>query len=110
MEGKLGSVRVSPGVLSTLVRLTASSVPGVLRVGRKDMGPVGRFLFRRGPRRGVELQITSDGLFIHVELVIQEGQNMLEVASRVQREISDAIEMMVGMEVREVNVLILDVR
>ncbi len=109
MERKLGTVQVSPGVLATLARLTAAAVPGVARVG--EAGPrLMRWLPRRRGGPGVRLQVLPDGVHVEVELVVHHGHGMLEVASQVQQAVSEAIEKMVGMPVREVNVHIEDVQ
>lgn len=110
MEQKLGTVRVSPAVLATVVRLTATGVAGVARVGGRPLGPFGRVPWRRAKNSGVRLQVLPDGVHVEIDLVVQHGHNMLEVAGQVQHEISDAVEKMIGMTVREVNVRIQDVR
>jgi uncharacterized alkaline shock family protein YloU len=109
-EEKRGSVRVSPGVVATLARLTAEAVPGVARVGAGGRGLL-RYLPDRLTRgSGVGVQIAPDGARIEISLVVQQGASMLEVASRVQREVGEAVEKTVGLEVREVNVRIQDVQ
>ncbi len=108
-EEKRGSVRVSPGVVATLARLTAESVPGVARVGASGRGPL-RFLpDRLTHAAGVTAQIAPDGVRLELTLIVQQGASMLEVASRVQREVGEAVEKTVGLPVREVNVRIQDV-
>lgn len=109
MEQRLGNVQVSPSVLATLARLTAVGVPGVTSVGRPLPRPFRWFLWRR-QSGGVKLEIQQDGVHVWVDLVVQQGRNMLEVASRAQQEIGEAIEKMAGLPVREVNVRILDVQ
>ncbi len=109
-EEKRGSVHVSPGVVATLARLTAEAVPGVARVGASGRGPL-RFLpDRLTHATGVTAEITSDGVQLELTLVVQQGASMLEVASRVQREVGEAVEKTVGLPVREVNVRIQDVQ
>jgi uncharacterized alkaline shock family protein YloU len=109
MEQRLGTVQVSPEVLATLARLTAAAVPGVVAVGRQAP----RFLrWLRWGRQvgGVKLSIQPDGVHVALEIVVQQGKNMLEVASRAQHEVSEAIEKMAGLPVREINVRISDVQ
>ena len=109
-EEKRGSVHVSPGVVATLARLTAEAVPGVARVGAGSRGPL-RFLPDRLTHAGgVSAQIAPDGVRLELSLIVQQGASMLEVASRVQREVGEAVEKTVGLPVREVNVRIQDVQ
>lgn len=109
MEQKLGTIQVSPSVLATLVRLTAVGVPGVARVGGGRPAWLRWLPLRRvGP--GVRVRVQPDGVRAEVELVVQQGHNMLEVASRVQQQVAEALEKMVGIPVRAVDVHILDVQ
>ena len=108
MEQKLGTVQVSPAVLATLVRLTAAGVPGVARVDPPGPAPLRWLPWWRRPT-GVSLQVLADGAHVEVELAVQQGSNMLEVAARVQREVGETVEKTAGVPVREVNVRIADV-
>ena len=110
MEQKLGTVQVSPSVLATLARLTAAGVPGVARVGGERPSWLKWLPRWRAAGPGVRLQVLPDGVHVELELVVQQGHNMLDVASRVQQQVSEAFEKMVGMAVREVNVHIQDVQ
>ena len=104
----LGSVKVSPSVLSTLVRLTATGVPGVVAVGSCGPGLLG--LVRRRGQHGISLRLMDDGLHADIDLIVRQGVNVVEVGNRVQAEIGKAVDKMVGLTVKEVNVRIVDVR
>ncbi len=109
MENReLGSVKVSPAVLSTLVRLTATGVPGVVTVG--DGRPSFLAFLRRGGQQGIDLRIGDDGVHVDVDLIVRQGVNVIEVGNRVQSEIAKAVDKMVGLTVRVVNVRVVDVR
>jgi uncharacterized alkaline shock family protein YloU len=115
VEQKLGNVQVSPKVLATLARLTAVAVPGVIGVGRPAPRIVS-FLawipWMPWKRRtaGVRLEVRPEGVDVDVEVVVAQGKNVIDVASRTQAEIATAIEKMVGFPVRQVNVRVVDVR
>ena len=108
MERDLGSVRVSPRVLTALVRLTATGVPGVVSVGEGQ--PRFLRLLSRRDTGGIHLRIQPDGVHADLDLVVRQGANVLEVGKRVQVEIGKAVDKMVGLTVREVNVRVIDVR
>ncbi len=109
-EEKRGSVHVSPGVVATLARLTAEAVPGVARVGSGGRGALRYLPDRLTHATGVTAEITPDGVRLELTLIVQQGASMLEVASRVQREVGEAVEKTVGLPVKEVNVRIQDVQ
>ncbi len=110
MDANLGRVRIAPGVLSTIVSLATLSVPGVSAMNGNLVGGVGKLLGRGSQRQGIKVQVKDDAVFVDVHIVVDPGVNMLQVGNQIQREVAEAIEMMVGMPVREVNVFIQDVR
>jgi uncharacterized alkaline shock family protein YloU len=102
-----GSTTIAPGVLITIARLTACSVPGVVGMAPVP-GGVNR-LFRRGVGEGVRIEVEDNTVSVDLYLELALGSNMRDVGRRVQAEVARAIKDMVGMEVREVNVHIEDV-
>jgi len=102
-----GSTTIAPGVLITIARLTASSIPGVVGMAPVP-GGVNR-LFRRGAGEGVRIEVEDDIVSVDLYLELALGSNMRDVGRQVQAEVRRAIKDMVGMEVREVNVHIEDV-
>lgn len=104
-ERKLGTVAISPAVLSTIARMTALAVPGVVR-----MSPIGvdRWL---SPRRGdgVKVQLVDEMVVLDLYLVAATDTSMLQLSREIQAKVTRAVHDLVGMPVREVNVHILDV-
>jgi uncharacterized alkaline shock family protein YloU len=104
----LGVVRIARSVLTTIVTNAALQVPGVVR-----MAYVGeqwqRLLGRQMPRQGVALVIRDNTVTADLFLVVANSVSIVDVGTAVQEEVAAAIEHMVGMQVREVNVYIHDV-
>jgi uncharacterized alkaline shock family protein YloU len=110
MEQKLGAVRVSSGVLSALIGLTATGVPGVARMSGSWWDRLLGLLWPERRQAGVRLRVREDGVHADVEIVVQQGVNMLDVAGQVQAEVTKALDRMVGIPVSAVNVHIRDVQ
>ena len=104
----LGVVRVARGVLSTIVINAALQIPGVVRLAYGS-DQWSRLLGREIPRQGVTLMIKDNTVTADLYIVVAANVNIVEVGSAVQEEVASAIEHMVGMQVREVNVYIQDV-
>ncbi len=104
MEKRLGVVRIAPNVLSTIAKLTALSVPGVVR-----LASVPGLLRRRLGGEGVRVDVSEDAVSVDLYLVVEQGKNMLALSREVQSQVTRAINDMVGMPVKEVNIHILDV-
>jgi len=103
-----GVVRVARQVLSTIVTNTALQIPGVVRMAHTG-DPRSRLLSREAPRQGVALSIKDNTFSADLYIVVMAGVNIVEVGTSVQEEVAAAIEEMIGMQVREVNVYIQDV-
>ena len=109
MEERLGTVRISPEVLGTIASLTALSVTGVVGMSGDLPNGMGRLLRRHVPPRGVKILIKDEAVHVDIHIIVTANANMLQTAQEVQREVTKAIDTMVGMPVREVNVYIQDV-
>jgi uncharacterized alkaline shock family protein YloU len=102
-----GAVRVAREVLSTIVINAALQADGVVRMAhsRDQWSHLGREI----PRQGVGLTIKDNVVSTDLYIVVASGCNVVDVGTAVQEEVASAIEHMVGMQVREVNVYIQDV-
>jgi len=103
-----GVVRVAREVLSTIVINAALQAAGVIRMAHNG-DQWSRFLDREVPRQGVTLMIKDNAVSADLYIVVASGSSIVDVGSAVQEEVASAIEHMVGMQVREVNVYIQDV-
>jgi uncharacterized alkaline shock family protein YloU len=104
----LGVVRVTRQVLTTIVINAALEVLGVVRMAQIT-DQWSRLLGREVPGQGVTLSIKDNTVSTDLYIVVASNVNIVEVGSAVQEEVASAIEHMVGMRVREVNVYIQDV-
>ena len=108
-QDKLGTVKVAANVLATIVKLTAESVPGVARISEHRSG-AGRLIGNRlGDGGGIKIEVREDSVHADLHIIVERDVNMLKVGKRVQREVIDAVQKMVGLPVEEVNVYIQDV-
>ena len=103
-----GRTTIAPGVLSTIIRLTALQVAGVSRLAQAPSSV--NTLFGRNRDDGVEITIQDDGsVYADLHLILTDKVNIRETSKKVQNEVSDAISKMVGMEVDTINVHIEDI-
>jgi uncharacterized alkaline shock family protein YloU len=102
-----GKIFVAPGVLITVAKLAALSVPGVLRMSPVP-GGVNR-LFRLGGSRGVRLETRDGEVSTELFLVVQSDVDVRDVARNVQLEVSRAITEIIGLKAGEIIVHIEDI-
>ena len=108
MEENLGKVSIAPNVLVTIVQKTAGATPGVDRLSDNVPG-VKRSLGLKTADRGVQVGVVDSKVSVDVYLVARRSIDLLRMGRGLQQEITRAIEDIVGMSVREVNVHIEDV-
>ena len=103
----LGRITVSADVVARIVGHTAAECYGVVGMaGRR----VGRLLPRGRVAQGVEVGGTTDGLTIDLDVVVEYGLNLAEVAAAVRTRVAYEVERLTGLPVASVEVHIRDVR
>ncbi|MCL7451905.1 MAG: Asp23/Gls24 family envelope stress response protein [Anaerolineae bacterium] len=108
MEENYGKVTIAPNVLVTIVQKTAASVPGVARLSENTPG-VQRLLGLHTTAEGVRVSISEDRVAVDLFLIARRGFDLFLMGQQLQKEITRAVEDIVGMEVQEVNVHIEDI-
>jgi len=102
-----GTTTIAPGVLVTIARLTALSVDGVAGMAQIPSG-VNRLL-RRGSGEGVEIRVENGSVAVDLHLILERDTYVRDVSRQVQTEVALAIEDMVGMDVKKIDVHIEDI-
>lgn len=105
-SGHLGHVTIVPAVLLSIVRQTVLSQPGVVRLSSRNIARrAGNSKMRSASAKGLRIEIGQDhSVGVDVYLVVSGQTNMRELAETLQSEITRALQMMVDMTAREVNV------
>jgi uncharacterized alkaline shock family protein YloU len=103
-----GKVTVAPSVLTTIVRLTALEQEGVHRLAPVPR-PMRGLLTGGRADEGILLGIGDDGVSLELHVVAEANENMLKLGDTLQTEVTRAIEEMVGLPVKTVDVYIDDV-
>jgi uncharacterized alkaline shock family protein YloU len=108
MDEVQGVVTIAPGVLTTIVRLTALEQRGVSRLA--PSAPRVRGLLAGGTvDNGIFVQVSEPGVYVELHVMARSDANLLKLGETLQAAITRAIEEMVGMPVRAVDVHIEDV-
>ena len=109
-EKRLGTVRIAPNVLATIIYAAASAVPGVLKLGEtpSNEGGISR-IFNRDGIKGVKIEVRDGAVSADLYIIVSRDINMVQVGKQVQTEVSKAVRNMVGMQVEQINVFIQNV-
>jgi uncharacterized alkaline shock family protein YloU len=102
-----GSVRVANEVIASIAGLAAREIEGVVGMDDPSAHHFRDFLKRETAHRGVRVVLDAEHK-IHLELflTVESGAVLREVAERVQQNVIEAVERMLGLEVAEVDVFV----
>lgn len=100
---QLGRVIVAQSVLVSVVEMTALRVPGVVR-----LVPRGRFSGRASGRT-VTIVVEGNAVRADLGIVVASGTDVATIGETVRRHVAAAIERLLGMEAKAVNVVVWDV-
>lgn len=101
-----GAVTIAPGVLTTIVRMTALANPGVLRLAPRMPPSLPRRRSKGAQAEGLRVEISDDAVSVDIHVIADPSASLSDLGKDLQTQIARALEHMVGMEVRSVNVFI----
>jgi uncharacterized alkaline shock family protein YloU len=105
----LGSIQIAPEVIEIIAGLATVEVSGVAGMSGGFAGGIAELLGRKNLSKGVKVEVGQKEAAIDVNIIIEYGNRIPEVASSIQQNVKSAIESMTGLHVVEVNVHIHDV-
>ncbi|WP_326599337.1 Asp23/Gls24 family envelope stress response protein [Streptomyces sp. NBC_01803] len=110
-----GRTSIAGGVVEKIAGLAAREVPGVYALGGtlsrtlgavRDRVPGGR----PSVSRGVKVEVGQRQTAVDLDVMVEYGVPIMDVARDVRENVIAAVERMTGLEVVEVNISIVDVR
>ena len=106
-QATAGSVRVANEVIASIAAMAAREIEGVAGLDQANARHFGDWIKRETAHRGVRVMLDSQRkLHLEVFLTVAAGVSLREVAERVQDNVIEAVERMLGLEVAEVNVFV----
>ncbi|GGN34196.1 Asp23/Gls24 family envelope stress response protein [Streptomyces kronopolitis] len=113
--GDLGRTTIADGVVEKIAYLAAGDVAGVHALGSGLSRSVGA-LRKRVPgggtttTHGVKVEVGEKQAALDLDVVVEYGEVIPEVAKAVRENVISAVERMTGLDVVEVNIAVSDVR
>lgn len=108
-----GRTTIADGVVATIAAIAIRETDGVHSVGKgasKALGAVtGRVSGSSGRGRTVKVEVGEKQTAIDVDVEVEYGVPIHELADRVRTHVIDAVETMTGLEVVEININVFDV-
>lgn len=107
---ELGAIRVHHGVIAAIARLAALKVPGVLDMSGSFTDGIASMINKNVADRGINVEVNERGVSVELNIVIEYGVRIPQVAWRIQNDVRGAIEEMTGQKVRTVDVVVQGIR
>ena len=108
LASPLGRITIANEVVAQIVGHTAAECYGV--VGMASRARLPRMLGRERVTQGITIGGGSEGVAIELNVVVEHGLNLAEVASTVRNRVAYEVERLTGLPVASVDVRIQDVR
>jgi uncharacterized alkaline shock family protein YloU len=105
----IGMIQIAPEVIEVIAGLATIEISGVAGMSGGFAGGIAELLGRKNLSKGVKVDVGQREAAVDVNIIIEFGNRIPEVASEIQRNVKHAIESMTGLHVVEVNVHIHDV-
>ena len=107
-SNSLGEISVTERSLCSIIRQSASAVPGVAKLtGSNLMENLAELVGSRKMKdRSIQLTVHDGLLSVDLALIITYGSNLPQVAARVQKTVAEAVHEFTGITVEKVNIVV----
>ncbi len=104
-----GSVNISEDVISIIASIAASEVEGTSKIAGGITGEITEMLGMKSLSKGVDVDIDGQDVVIDMNIAIEYGINIKDVATNVQENVKEKVETMTGLIVNLVNINVQEV-
>jgi uncharacterized alkaline shock family protein YloU len=104
-DGIGGTITLNEHVVATIAGLAARGIPGIASLGRSRLIPFGD-----RPKRGVEAEVGEVEAALDLEVVIEHGCDIRQVADELRARVASEVDKMTGRKVVEVNLDVVGVK
>ncbi|MDD9149300.1 Asp23/Gls24 family envelope stress response protein [Sporolactobacillus sp. CQH2019] len=106
----LGKIEISPEVIEVIAGLAAVEVVGVSDMHGNFAAGVVEKLGGKSFRKGVKVDLTDEGIVIDVQLTMNYGVSIPEVAEKVQKNIAQTLKRMTALDIHEIKIHVVGIR
>lgn len=97
-------IKIADDVVATIAGKAASEVTGVYSMAGGFAGGISEVFGKKSYTKGIKVEATEKNLKIDVNIIVEYGARIPDVAYEIQNRVKKAIEGMTGLSVAEVNV------
>lgn len=100
------TVKIGDDVVSVIAGLAASEVEGVAGMSGGIAGGIAELVGRKNMSKGVKVELKEADAVINLNIIINYGAKIPEIAANIQDNVKNAVETMTGLHVAEINVYV----
>jgi len=97
-------IKIADDVIATIAGKSALEVKGVYSMAGGFAGGISEVFGKKSYTKGIKVDNTEKGLKIDVNIIVEYGARIPDVAYEIQNKVKNAIENMTGLKIEEVNV------
>lgn len=98
-------IKISNDVVAVIAGVAVSEVPGVAGMAGGFAGGITEvFSGKKNLAKGIKVEVTNAEAKIDVNIIVEYGSRIPDVAFEIQNRVKKAVESMTGLKVEEVNV------
>ena len=105
VENEAEGLKISNDVIATIAGVSVSEVQGVYGMSGGFAGGISEVLKgKKNLTKGIKVDVTEKDVKIDVNIIVEYGTRIPDVAFEIQNRVKTAVENMTGLKVAEVNV------
>ena len=99
------NINISEDVITTISGIAVSDISGVAEMAGGIAGGISEVLSgKKNPSKGIKADIDGKNVKIDVNIIVNYGVRIPDVAFDIQNKVKNSVETMTGLKVEEVNV------
>ncbi len=104
-QGEDNGIKISDDVVAVIAGVAVSEVPGVAGMSGGFAGGISEVLSgKKNLAKGIKVEVAEKETKIDVNIIVEYGTRIPDVAFEIQTRVKKAVESMTGLKVEEVNV------
>ncbi|MDW7678118.1 MAG: Asp23/Gls24 family envelope stress response protein [Bacillota bacterium] len=103
-EHPYGEVNIAEDVIATIASLSAVEVKGVAGMSGGITGGIAEVLGKKNLSRGVKVEVKGESVYLHLNLIVEYGITIPEIAWEIQDKVKTMVETMTALKVATVDI------
>ena len=101
---EIGEIKISNEVVSIIACNVTAEVKGVSSMSGGIAGNISQVFGVKNLAKGVKVEINGNNVELDLNIIVEYGSRIPEVAWKIQEKVKEAIESMTGLTVNEINI------